>query len=320
MRGAPPATFRGMRLLVLSMAFVATSVLPAQVPGLAGTWVYVPGQAPATLPAAPSGVLGARFSLALESGAVTLTRPVAEFGLVSRYSTDGARTNTRIPGRACVGEAVFHETATWEGASLVIAVVGTTPPGARTPVESRTRRVLRLESPDLLVVEGTISQQGQSRVVGAVYRRSTDALPAPRPPHAAAAIAATIDRVAWIGTSWSGTAAQVTTEERWTPPASGAMMATARTMRNGAVGSYEFLCIAERDGSLAYVAMPDGRTTPTVFMLTALTDTSATFENPAHDYPQLIRYARTPEGHLQTTIAGTNGARARTVRLEPARP
>lgn len=92
-------------------------------------------------------------------------------------------------------------------------------------------------------------------------------------------------------------------------------MAVARTLRSGALASFEFLCIAERDGSLAYIAMPDGRTTPTVFMLTELSPVSVTFENPTHDYPKLVRYTRKDDGSLETTIAGEAGARAQTVTL-----
>ena len=78
---------------------------------------------------------------------------------------------------------------------------------------------------------------------------------------------------------------------------------------------FEFLCIAERGGSLAYLAMPGARTPATVFVATEVTPTSVTFENPSHDYPQLIRYALTPDGGLETTIAGANGARTMKVTL-----
>ena len=93
-------------------------------------------------------------------------------------------------------------------------------------------------------------------------------------------------------------------------------MATARTLRGTALVSFEFLCIAERDGSLAYIAMPDGRTVPTLFMLSGLTPTSATFENPGHDYPKVIRYSQTAEGGLETMISAADGERSRTVSLK----
>ena len=56
----------------------------------------------------------------------------------------------------------------------------------------------------------------------------------------------------------------------------------------------------------------------TTFVLTALTPTSATFENPGHDFPKMIRYAQTADGGLETTIAGADGARAQTVALKKA--
>jgi hypothetical protein len=38
--------------------------------------------------------------------------------------------------------------------------------------------------------------------------------------------------------------------------------------------------------------------------LTTLDETSATFENPSHDFPKKIRYALRPDGALEATISG----------------
>jgi hypothetical protein len=51
-------------------------------------------------------------------------------------------------------------------------------------------------------------------------------------------------------------------------------------------------------------------------MLTSITADAATFENPSHDYPKLIRYAKKPDGSLETTIAGESGQRAQSVTLK----
>jgi hypothetical protein len=115
---------------------------------------------------------------------------------------------------------------------------------------------------------------------------------------------ATIAQVAWISGTWIGTAGNITVEERWTPTAGGSMLGIGRTLRNGAMASFEFLCIAERDGSLVYTAMPNARTPPTDFMLTAITADSATFENPAHDFPKRVRYSRRADGALETSVSG----------------
>jgi hypothetical protein len=108
-----------------------------------------------------------------------------------------------------------------------------------------------------------------------------------------------------------------TTEERWTPYAGGAMIGTSRTMRGTNMTAYEFLCIVERDGSLVYNAMPNGRAPATEFVLTQLTKDSATFENPAHDYPKAIKYSRRADGSLETAISGSANQRVVTVVLKP---
>jgi hypothetical protein len=311
-----------MRPVLLSAGALTTlcGAAVAQRPALSGTWTAAPQQTPTTLPAAPSPVMGALFSLALDSDRLVLTRPMGEFSIVTPLPLDGTRATTVVPGRLCEGERIFHESATWEGEALVFTNAAITPAGGGPVTETNARRIFRLEAPDRLVVEATMVQQGQRRQVGSVYVRSTNPLPGTRPASPLKGLEATIARIAWIGTSWTGTTGSLTTEERWTPPASGGMIGVSRTLRGAALAGFEFLCIAEREGSLAYLAMPNARTPATVFMLTALSDTSATFENPSHDFPKLIRYTRTADGGLETMIAGANGARAQTFRLAKAAP
>jgi hypothetical protein len=309
-----------MRILPAS-ALALLAVVPAvaaQRPGLSGTWVFARDQAPASLPAAPSAVLGGRFAIDVTASQVSVTQLNGEYSVATTIPLDGSRARLLVPGRLCEGERTIEQTAQVDGEGLVLSIVGSVPAGGGPPSTSNIRRILRLETPDRLVVEATMVQQGQPRQVGAVYVRSTEPMPAARAAMPVAMAPATIAQVAWIGTAWRGTTGALTTEENWTPPASGGMMATARTLRGSALAGFEFLCIAERGNSLAYIAMPDGRTPATLFYLTAITDSSATFENPSHDYPQLIRYRRTAEGGLETTIAATGGARARSVMLQAA--
>ena len=94
------------------------------------------------------------------------------------------------------------------------------------------------------------------------------------------------------------------------------MLGTSRTLSNFVMSAFEFLCIVERGGTLVYQAMPNGRSPATDFTATAVTADSITFENPAHDYPKVIRYAKLPDGSLQTTISAENGQRARSFVLK----
>lgn len=121
---------------------------------------------------------------------------------------------------------------------------------------------------------------------------------------------ATIAQVEWIAGTWGG-GSSVIVEERWTPAAGGAMLAVSRTLRDDKMVEFEFLRIVERDGTLVYIAQPNGRP-PTEFTLTAIDANSATFENPAHDFPKMIRYARRADGGLDATISAGGSSRAQT--------
>jgi hypothetical protein len=66
--------------------------------------------------------------------------------------------------------------------------------------------------------------------------------------------------------------------------------------------AFEFLRIIERDGSLVFIAQPNGGP-PTEFTLTAITEDSATFENPMHDLPKMIRYSKRADGSLEARVS-----------------
>src|SRR6185503_14126109 len=112
----------------------------------------------------------------------------------------------------------------------------------------------------------------------------------------------TLTQLAWLAGTWTGGGGPATFEERWTPAAGGAMLAVSRTLKGDRMVAFEFLRIVERDGSLVYIAQPDGRP-PTDFVLTEIAADSATFENPSHDFPKMIRYARQADGSLEARIS-----------------
>jgi len=113
---------------------------------------------------------------------------------------------------------------------------------------------------------------------------------------------ASISQIAWLAGVWVGGAGPDTFEERWTPPSGGAMLGVSRTVKGDRMVAFEFLRIIERDGGLVYVAQPNGRP-PTEFTLRELDAESATFENPAHDFPKTIRYGKRADGTLEARIS-----------------
>jgi hypothetical protein len=113
----------------------------------------------------------------------------------------------------------------------------------------------------------------------------------------------------WLAGAWSNAEGERWTEEFWTHPRGGIMIGSSREGEGDSLRSWESIRIARTaDGSLAYIPMPGGGP-PVEFAMTGQTAQSIEFSNPAHDFPQRIRYWR--EGDtLHAEIAMIDGSRA----------
>ena len=281
-----------------------------QPPDFSGAWV-ASKDAPTGIAAAPSPVFGARFWIKQEQQTVTLTRPVRDTAVVSTHVVGGPEVRSRVPGAQCLGDATVITKMEWEGQALVHRSVSQMGPGVRQPVATGLRHVFKVLAPDTLMVESTMRTSAQSTEltpVATIYKKGTDAAPSVTAPVATPA-QAQLEQMAWLAGHWSVSNATTTVEERWTPASGGSMLAISRTSRNPSVTAFEFLCIAERHGGLVYTAMPNARTPATYFQLTAIDETSATFENPSHDFPKKIRYAMRPDGALEAVVSGVPGSK-----------
>jgi Domain of unknown function (DUF6265) len=294
---------------VMAFLTACASLTAGQRPDFSGTWVASADGATPNRPAPQ--VFGPQFAIAHQDPSFTLTRTVNGTQTTIKYVLDGSEVTSRMPGRLCEADSAAMWTAAWDGQAVTLSMVGAVPPNGKV-VKTDLTNTLRLESPDTLRVEATARTPGQAapRTSATVYKRTGPPLVS-----TAASITkaqATLAQVAWISGVWTGTMGSSAIEERWTPSAGGSMLAVSRTLRDGLMSAFEFLCIVERDGGLVYTAMPNGRTPATDFTLTKIDDTSATFENPAHDYPTMIRYTKRADGSLEAVISAGGGQKAQT--------
>ncbi|MBI3368546.1 MAG: hypothetical protein HY021_08920 [Burkholderiales bacterium] len=110
---------------------------------------------------------------------------------------------------------------------------------------------------------------------------------------------------AWMAGSWCTATGADRGEEVWLAPAGGLMLGMSRTLPAGTTRrlQFEFLRIELQDGVPTYLAQPQGR--PAVaFRLAQADDRSASFRNPAHDFPQRIDYRSDGDDRLHAEIAG----------------
>ena len=116
----------------------------------------------------------------------------------------------------------------------------------------------------------------------------------------------------WLSGCWERRSGARLIEERWTTPRGGLMLGTSRTSRNDSIVEYEQVRIETRDGRVYYVASPSRQAT-TEFAATALLDSTAVFENPAHDFPKKIVYRRLGADSIVASIEGPRGGQTRTI-------
>ena len=247
----------------------------------------------------PNHSSDSKIGLQQDGDKLTLIRWMRAAPIAVTYPLDGSEVRSRVPGRVVhgrLGSSRNGQSAT-EHHHADCCRAGSSRRRTAGEIERQTHAALRRSR--YARRRRHDSRRGDER---AARRRppsiggSSATLPAVPPSNSRPKTAATISQLAWLSGVWIGSSGS---DERWTPAASGSMLAIGRTMRDGVMGEFEFLCITERNGGLVYQAMPNGRSPATDFTLTHIDSRSATFENPGARlsksdplYAQTGRHAR----------------------------
>ncbi len=117
-----------------------------------------------------------------------------------------------------------------------------------------------------------------------------------------------IQGLAYLEGIWSGPIGPGTWEARYTSPTGGEVLSTNKEIRNARVVSFEFERFRVQDGKVLMTPWVKGKQSVD-FTLTALDEDAmkATFENPAHDFPQRIIYHRSAKGVLEIHVTAQRG-------------
>lgn len=126
---------------------------------------------------------------------------------------------------------------------------------------------------------------------------------------ATALCAGELDKLGFMAGCWSGKG----TFEMWMKPEAGSVMGMGRAVRNGKLAGTEYFFVT--DGTDGVVLHVQHRLAAkiTQFKLKELTESSVTFENPEHDYPQRVIYRVTGPGALLGRIEGTDKGKERAI-------
>jgi hypothetical protein len=114
-------------------------------------------------------------------------------------------------------------------------------------------------------------------------------------------------RLHWLAGCWEQRRGLETVQEFWTTPAGGQLFGIGRTIVGAdSTVTFEVMRIYERGGKLLFAAQPAGQP-PAQFTEKELTDSTVVFANPAHDFPQYIRYRRLGPSEVAARVDGKMG-------------
>jgi hypothetical protein len=278
------------------LALSARSSQEGGVSAVNGEWIYVEDKTEGRALEQLGPPMSSKFSMRVEEGAVVLDGHGSGHRNV-RVALDGSVTEIKEK------DTISRYRGSWKDGGFEYEVAFERLSGESPTSIKRIQRSFRPTADGLLVrvvVEPPIVMESL-----ALYRHAED-IPLPTPAKAA------ISDLNWLAGAWVGKRSSGSSvEERWSPPAGGAMLAISRTVNtSGKMNAFEYLRVVERDGGLVYIAQPGGAAA-TEFVLTELTAQRAVFDNPRHDYPKRIVYELSAEGGLSATTGYIKGGTPR---------
>ena len=123
----------------------------------------------------------------------------------------------------------------------------------------------------------------------------------------------------WMAGTWMMQDGAEWFDEMWTDPRCGIMLGLGRNGFGSELNGWELMQIRQgSDGRIKLIARPDGKP-PVEFPLVLISEEAIEFANPAHDYPQRIRYWR--QGKLlMAEISLLDGSRSLRWNYRPVIP
>lgn len=132
----------------------------------------------------------------------------------------------------------------------------------------------------------------------------------------AQAAAAPSPMPAFLTGCWIMRDGERTAEECWTRGNAGLMIGSGRAWTGETIDNWEWMRIERgADGTLSFFASPKGAP-QTGFKAAKVSEQEVLFENPKHDYPQRVRYWKTPKG-IAAEISKTDGSNPVRYEFEP---
>lgn len=118
-----------------------------------------------------------------------------------------------------------------------------------------------------------------------------------------------LKKAAWLLGTWASKSSKGTIYESWSSVNDQAYSGKSYTIRQQDTILFETIQLVMTKDGLDYIPTVQGMNggMPVRFTSTTVTDTQLTFENPTHDFPQVIRYTLIHPDSLVAEISGITG-------------
>lgn len=115
-----------------------------------------------------------------------------------------------------------------------------------------------------------------------------------------------IEKAQWLIGTWENKTAKGTLYESWTKAADKQLSGKSYMLKDKDTIAFETVKLAEEQGRLYYIPTVKNQNggLPVRFKLKTLSDKQMVFENPEHDFPQVITYTQITEDSLVAEISG----------------
>lgn len=113
-----------------------------------------------------------------------------------------------------------------------------------------------------------------------------------------------ITQFKWLEGRWEGTEGKMKIFEEWQPLKDNKMLGVGGAFSDKDTLFAEKITIEKINSELYYIATVPGNKKPVAFKLIRSENTSATFENLEHDFPQRVIYTQNADGSLYACIEG----------------
>ena len=116
-----------------------------------------------------------------------------------------------------------------------------------------------------------------------------------------------IGQARWLAGVWTFESNGKQTYEMWQQLNDSTYTGKSYSLVDGDTTTYEDVRLLERDGEIAYIpiVVDQNAGKPVTFKLTFINPGKLVFENPSHDFPQIISYEKISNDSLLAQISGT---------------